>query len=133
MGQDISKYDGKEKTIVKWLNDNKLKDTTIVPMKKLPEYSEVDEKALRDLSIDLENIVERNQKINDNNTYKRLFYQLDLGLLQSKIKEPESYHDLIARQGLLKGYIEEWQDKEKEYKYEDQRRYISYQFNIRPA
>ena len=116
MGQDISKYDGKEKTIVKWLNDNKLKDTTIVPMKKLPEYSEVDEKALRDLSIDLENIVERNQKINDNNTYKRLFYQLDLGLLQSKIKEPESYHDLIARQGLLKGYIEEWQDKEKEYK-----------------
>ena len=116
MGQDISKYDGKEKTIVKWLNDNKLKDTTIVPMKKLPEYSEVDEKALRDLSIDLENIVERNQKINNNNTYKQLFYQLDLGLLQSKIKEPESYHDLIARQGLLKGYIEEWQDKEKEYK-----------------
>ena len=116
MGQDISKYDGKEKTIVKWLNDNKLKDTTIVPMKKLPEYSEVDEKALRDLSIDLENIVERNQKINNNNTYKQLFYQLDLGLLQSKLKKPESYHDLIARQGLLKGYIEEWQDKETEYK-----------------
>ena len=116
MGQDISKYDGKEKTIVKWLNDNKLKDTTIVPMKKLPEYSEVDEKALRDLSIDLENIVERNQKINDNNTYKQLFYQLDLGLLQSKIKEPESYHDLIARQGLLKGYIEEWLGKEETYK-----------------
>ena len=116
MGQDISKYDGKEKTIVKWLNDNKLKDTTIVPMKKLPEYSEVDEKALRDLSIDLENIVERNQKINNNNTYKQLFYQLDLGLLQSKLIKPESYHDLIARQGLLKGYIEEWQEKEKEYK-----------------
>ena len=116
MGQDISKYDGKEKTIVKWLNDNKLKDTTIVPMKKLPEYSEVDEKALRDLSIDLENIVERNQKINNNNTYKQLFYQLDLGLLQSKLIKPESYHDLIARQGLLKGYIEEWQDKETEYK-----------------
>ena len=116
MGQDISKYDGKEKTIVKWLNDNKLKDTTIVPMKKLPEYSEVDEKALRDLSIDFENIVERNQKINDNNTYKQLFYQLDLGLIQSKLKEPGSYHDLIAREGLLKGYIEEWLGKEKKYK-----------------
>ena len=116
MGQDISKYDGKEKTIVKWLNDNKLKDTTIVPMKKLPEYSEVDEKALRDLSIDFENIVERNQKINDNNTYKQLFYQLDLGLIQSKLKEPGSYHDLIARQGLLKGYVGEWKDKEKKYK-----------------
>ncbi len=42
LGQDISKLDGNEKTIVKWLNDNKLEDTTIVPMKKLPEYSEID-------------------------------------------------------------------------------------------
>ena len=115
-GQDISKLDGKEKTIVKWLNDNKLKDTTIVPMKKLPEYSEVDEKALRDLSIDLENIVERNQKINNNNTYKQLFYQLDLGLLQSKLKEPVAYDNLISRQGEVTGYIKEFKKKEKQYK-----------------
>ena len=115
-GQDISKLDGKEKTIVKWLNDNKLKDTTIVPMKKLPEYSEIDEKALRDLSIDFENIVEKNQKINENNIYKQLFSQLDLGLIQSKLKKPESYHNLIARQGLLQGYVEEWKGKEKKYK-----------------
>jgi len=115
-GQDISKYDGKEKTIVKWLNDNKLKDTTIVPMKKLPEYSEVDEKALRDLSIDFENIVERNQKINDNNTYKQLFYQLDLGLIQMKLKEPVAYDNLISRQGEVTGYIKEFKKKEKQYK-----------------
>ena len=115
-GQDISKLDGKEKTIVKWLNDNKLKDTTIVPMKKLPEYSEVDEKALRDLSIDFENIVERNQKINDNNTYKQLFYQLDLGLIQSKLKEPVAYDNLISRQGEVTGYIKEFKKKEKQYK-----------------
>ncbi len=115
MGQDVSKYDGKEKTIVKWLNDNKLKDTTIVPMKKLPEYSEIDEKALRDLSIDFENIVEKNQKINDNNTYKQLFYQLDLGLIQSKVKKPESYHDLISQQGRVQGYASEWKTKEEKY------------------
>ena len=115
-GQDISKLDGKEKTIVKWLNDNKLKDTTIVPMKKLPEYSEVDEKALRDLSIDFENIVERNQKINDNNTYKQLFYQLDLGLIQSKLKEPVAYDNLISRQHEVTGYIKEFKKKEKQYK-----------------
>ena len=54
-------------------------------MKKFPEYSEIDEKALRDLSIDFENIAEKNQKINENNTYKQLFSQLDLGLLQSKL------------------------------------------------
>ena len=116
MGQDLSKLDGKERTIVKWLNDNKLEDTSILPMKKLPEYSEIDEKALRDLSIDFENIVEKNQKINENNTYKQLFSQLNLGLLQSKLKKPESYHDLISRQGMVKGYVEEWKSKEKKYK-----------------
>ena len=51
LGQEISALDGKEKTIVKWLNDNKLDDTTIAPLKKLPEYSEKDEKELRSLSI----------------------------------------------------------------------------------
>ena len=116
MGQDISKLDGKEKTIVKWLNDNKLEDTTIVPMKKLPEYSEIDEKELRSLSIDFENIAEKNQKINENNTYKQLFSQLNMSLIQSKLKKPGSYHDLISRQGMVKGYVEEWKSKERKYK-----------------
>ena len=116
MGQDISKYDGKEKTIVKWLNDNKLKDTTIVPMKKLPEYSEIDEKALRDLSIDFENIAEKNQKINENNTYRALLSQVDMGVVQSKVPEPAAYDNLISRQGEVAGYIKEWKKKEKQYK-----------------
>jgi len=115
MGQDISKLDGKEKTIVKWLNDNKLDDTTIVPMKKLPEYSEVDEKALRDLSIDFENIAEKNQKINENNTYKQLFSQLDMSVVQSQLKEPKSYHELISKQGRVEGYASEWKSKEEKY------------------
>ncbi len=117
MGQDISKLDGKEKTIVKWLNDNKLEDTTIAPMKKLPEYSEIDEKELRSLSIDFENIAEKNQKINENNTYKQLFSQLDMKLLQSKIQKPESYHDLISKRGRSEGYAAEWNGKAEQYKY----------------
>ena len=40
--------------------------SVILPMIKLPEYSEKDEKALRDLSVDFENISEKNQKINEN-------------------------------------------------------------------
>ena len=116
MGQDISKLDGKEKTIVKWLNDNKLEDTTIVPMKKLPEYSEIDEKELRSLSIDFENIAEKNQKINENNTYKGLFAQLDMKLIQSSLEEPESYHDLISQKGRLGGYVSEWEKKEAKYR-----------------
>ena len=116
LGQDISKLDGNEKTIVKWLNDNKLEDTTIVPMKKLPEYSEIDEKALRDLSIDFENISEKNQKINENNTYRALLSQIDMGVIQSKISEPAAYDNLISRQGEVAGYIKEWKKKEKQYK-----------------
>ena len=116
LGQDISKLDGNEKTIVKWLNDNKLDDTTIVPMKKLPEYSEIDEKALRDLSIDFENIAEKNQKINENNTYRALLSQVDMGVVQSKVPEPVAYDNLISRQGEVAGYIKEWKKKEKQYK-----------------
>ena len=116
MGQEISALDGKEKTIVKWLNDNKLDDTTIAPMKKLPEYSEIDEKELRSLSIDFENIAEKNQKINENNTYKGLFAQLDMKLIQSSLEEPESYHDLISKKGRLGGYVSEWEKKEEKYR-----------------
>ena len=116
LGQDISKLDGNEKTIVKWLNDNKLDDTTIVPMKKLPEYSEIDEKALRDLSIDFENIAEKNQKINENNTYRALLSQVDMGVVRSKVSEPVAYDNLISRQGEVAGYIKEWKKKEKQYK-----------------
>ena len=116
MGQEISALDGKEKTIVKWLNDNKLDDTTIAPMKKLPEYSEIDEKELRSLSINFENIAEKNQKINENNTYKELFAQLDMKLIQSSLEEPESYHDLISQKGRLGGYVSEWEKKEEKYR-----------------
>lgn len=116
MGQEISALDGKEKTIVKWLNDNKLDDTTIAPMKKLPEYSEIDEKELRSLSINFENIAEKNQKINENNTYKELFAQLDMKLIQSSLEEPESYHDLISQKGRVGGYVSEWEKKEEKYR-----------------
>ena len=116
LGQDISKLDGKQKTIVKWLNDNKLEDTSILPMKKLPEYSEIDEKALRDLSVDFENIAEKNQKINENNKYRALLSQIDMGVIQSKIPEPVAYDNLISRQGEVAGYIKEWKKKEKQYK-----------------
>jgi len=115
LGQELAELDGKSKTIVKWLNENKLSDSTILPMIKLPEYSEKDEKALRDLSIDFENISEKNQKINENNTYKQLFSQLDMGLLQSRLEEPESYHDLISRKGRIEGYVSEWENKQNKY------------------
>ena len=117
LGQEISALDGKEKTIVKWLNDNKLDDTTIAPLKKLPEYSEKDEKELRSLSINFENIAEKNQKINENNTYKQLFSQIDMKLLQSKLEEPEPYHNLISELGRKEENAAQWKGKLEQYKY----------------
>tara|TARA_Y100001972_G_scaffold127123_1_gene182964 strand:- start:206 stop:1537 length:1332 start_codon:yes stop_codon:yes gene_type:complete len=115
-GQQLAELDGKSKTIVKWLDENKLSDSTILPMIKLPEYSEEDEKELRSLFVDFENISEKNQKINENNTYKQLFAQLDMSLLQSKLPEPEPFDDLISKKGRLGGYVSEWERKEEKYK-----------------
>jgi DNA repair exonuclease SbcCD ATPase subunit len=115
-GQELAELDGKSKTIVKWLNDNKLDDSTILPMIKLPEYSEEDEKGLRNLLVDFENISEKNQKINENNTYKQLFAQLDMKLIQSGLEEPESFDDLISKKGRVGGYVSEWEKKEEKYK-----------------
>jgi len=102
-GQEVAELDGKSKTIIKWLNENKLSDSTILPMIKLPEYSEEDEKALRKFSIDFENISEKNQKINENNTYKQLLSGVDMSVVQSQIEEPKPYYTLVSDRGEIEG------------------------------
>jgi DNA repair exonuclease SbcCD ATPase subunit len=114
-GQEVAELDGKSKTIIKWLNENKLSDSTILPMIKLPEYSEKDEKALRDFSVDFENISEKNQKINENNTYKQLLSGIDMGVVQSHVEAPESYYTLVSDRGEVEGKIKSLRSKIQEY------------------
>ncbi len=66
----INRLDSKSDTIVKWLDENKLDTINILEIKNLPNYSEDDEKQLRQLRNDLEKISEKNKKIIDNNYYK---------------------------------------------------------------
>ena len=63
-------------TIEKWLDDNKLETTNILPELNLPKISEEDETQLRSLRLDFENISEKNKKIRENNTYKELLSKI---------------------------------------------------------
>ena len=80
LGGDVSRIQGKIDTIIKWLNDNKLEDTSLLPKLDLPFYSEEDEETLRSLQIEFENISEITKKINQNNLYKKQLDAIDLGL-----------------------------------------------------
>jgi len=93
---------GKLATVEKWLKDNKLSDTFILPMLDLQIDTSEDEKALSSLMVEIENISEKNKKITTNNQYKRLLDQIDVMAIQtSKITSYESYDDLQEELGSL--------------------------------
>jgi DNA repair exonuclease SbcCD ATPase subunit len=93
---------GKLATVEKWLKDNKLSDTFILPMLDLQIDTSEDEKALSSLMVEIENISEKNKKINTNNQYKRLLDQIDVMAIQkSKVTNYESYDALQEELGSL--------------------------------
>jgi DNA repair exonuclease SbcCD ATPase subunit len=93
---------GKLATVEKWLKDNKLSDTFILPMLDLQIDTSEDEKALSSLMVEIENISEKNKKINTNNQYKRLLDQIDmLAIRNSTVTQYESYDDLQSELGSL--------------------------------
>ena len=66
----VSRLESKIDTIDKWLNDNKLEDTSLLSKLDLPFYSEEDEKTLRSLQLEFENISDKNK--NSKNYLKEL-------------------------------------------------------------
>jgi DNA repair exonuclease SbcCD ATPase subunit len=93
---------GKLATVEKWLKDNKLSDTFILPMLDLQIDTSEDEKALSSLMVEIENISEKNKKINTNNQYKRLLDKIDVMAIQkSKVTNYESYDALQEELGSL--------------------------------
>ena len=103
---EINGIQAKLDTIEKWLSDNKLSDTNILPMLDLPISSEETEKQFRQLSKELENISEKNKKISKNNQLLSLLNQIDLQAAQScKIIEKVSYDDLQAYVGEYKQVV----------------------------
>ncbi len=87
-------------TIEKWLSDNKLSDTTILPMLNLEINTEEHEKEFHYLTKEIENISQKNKKISNNNQLLELLGQINLQEIQSTlITERKSYDTLQADVG----------------------------------
>jgi len=87
-------------TISKWLQDNKLSDTNILPMLKLEINTEVEEKESQELSTKISNISQSNAKIIKNNEYKAMLNKIDLNSTKSiKATEKLSYDTLQSDLG----------------------------------
>jgi len=93
---------GKLATVEKWLEDNKLSDTNILPMLDLQIDTSEDQKTLSSLTVEIENISEKNKKISTNNQYKKMLDKIDIGAIQSStITQYESYDELQSELGSL--------------------------------
>ena len=73
-------------TIEKWLSNNKLEATNILPLLNLEIDTEEDEKIFRSLSIELKNISEKNKKILRNNQYKEMLSKINIDKIQSSLE-----------------------------------------------
>ena len=93
-------------TIDKWLNTNKLDSTNILPMLNLEINTEEEEKQFRSLSVELENISEKNKKILTNNQYKELLSKINIDEINSiQVSEKESYDEYQKEVGKIDGEI----------------------------
>jgi len=102
----ITAHESKVATIEKWLHDNKLSDTTILPLKEFLIETEEDEKEYASLTMEIENISEKNKKISKNNSLKEMLESINIQEAQScKITTKESYDDLQSELGSLNGVV----------------------------
>src|SRR5210317_287325 len=99
---NLSSIESKLATINKWLEDNKLSDTTILPMLEVSFDTEDDEKELRNLTIEIQNISEKNKKIQQNNQYRNMLSKINIDEVQ-KIQATEklSYDRLQSELGSI--------------------------------
>lgn len=93
-------------TVEKWLHDNKVSDTTILPMLNFQIETENEEKELSSLTIEFENISEKNKKISQNNKYIEILKSIDINEANKiNVTSKESYDSLQSEGGKLKSEI----------------------------
>jgi len=102
----ITSIEAQVATVEKWLSDNKLSDTSILPLKEILIDTAEDEKDYAELSLEIKNISEKNKKIIQNNTYKELLEQVDLNKARlCSVQHEESYDTLQSELGSLNGVV----------------------------
>lgn len=93
-------------TIEKWLSNNKLESTELLPLLDLEIDTEEDEKEFRSLSVELKNISEKNKKILRNNQYKEMLAGINLDEINSiEVTSKQSYDSLQSELGTLNGAV----------------------------
>ena len=93
-------------TIEKWLSNNKLEATNILPLLNLEIDTDEDEKIFRSLSIELKNISEKNKKILRNNQYKEMLSKINIDKIQSSLETlpaTQSYDNYQSIIGEIEG------------------------------
>jgi len=103
---EVSAIRSKIATVEKWLSDNKLSDTNVLPMLKIENDTVELENQFRSLTKEIENISEKNKKISKNNQYISLLKQIDIQEIQNiEVPAKESYDTLQSELGSLNGVV----------------------------
>ena len=93
-------------TIEKWLQTNNLEGMEVLELLNFEIDTDEDEKTFRSLSIELENISEKNKKILRNNQYREMLAAIDLDEINSiKVDSKESYDEYQKVAGQLDAEI----------------------------
>ena len=102
----VTTIESKIATIENWLSENKLSDTSILPLLEIKIDTDEDEKELRSLTLELQNISEKNKKISENNKFIEILKDIDIDEA-NKISATQiiSYDSLQSEAGSLKGTI----------------------------
>ena len=103
---EVSAIRSKIATVEKWLSDNKLSDTNVLPILKIENNTAELENQFRSLTKEIENISEKNKKISQNNQYIQLLKQINIQEIQNiEISAKESYDTLQSELGSLNGVV----------------------------
>ena len=110
--QQIVALNAKTDTIVKWLTDNKLESTTLLSKVDLPKISKKDENELRSLQVSLENILEKNRKINDNNNLIEQINSINVDVYKTNLEKYKYRKDTSILQTSIGSWANEARNKE---------------------
>lgn len=104
--QEFSKIAGKISTIEKWLEANKLIDTTPKEILEITSISSDDQNELTNLLLEVKNIASTNTQISKNNQLKSLLKEIPINVIRSEdIEQPESYDSFQSELGVIKAVI----------------------------
>ena len=86
-------------TVNKWLENNILEDTNILPMVDLQFDTSEDEQLVSSLRLEIKNISENNNKIIKNNKYREMLQAIDIDKLNNTKEVFTVYDPLVSQYG----------------------------------